>query len=72
MHQHDEKDIAEFIARLKSYAGVTELTSLMFLDLIECVTIDELNKDDKSHSREIHIYYKLLDKKPENKHNALI
>ena len=45
MQQHNEKDIAQFIARLKSYAGVTELTSLMYLDLIEYVTVDELNKE---------------------------
>ena len=72
MQQYDEKDVAEFIARLKNYAGAFELTSQMYLDLIEYVTVDELNKGDKSSPREIHIYYKLLDKGLENKHNTLI
>jgi len=72
MQQQDEKDVDEFIARLKSYAGATELTCQMCLDLIEYVTVDDLNKDDKSRPREIHIYYKLIDKELDNKHNALM
>lgn len=72
MQQQDEKDVDEFIARLKSYAGATELTRQMCLDLIEYVTVDDLNKDDKSRPREIHIYYKLIDKELADKHNALM
>ena len=72
MEVQDEKDIEEFIRRLKKYAGVSEITRQMCLDLIEYVTVDDINKDDKSRPREIHIYYKLLDKGLENKHNALI
>ena len=72
MQQQDEKDVEEFIARLKSYAGATELTRQMCLDLIEYVTVDDLNKDDKSRPREIHIYYKLIDKELADKHNALM
>ena len=44
----------------------------MCLDLIEYVTVDDLNKDDKSRPREIHIYYKLIDKELADKHNALM
>lgn len=48
------------------------ITRQMCLDLIEYVTVDDLNKDDKSRPREIHIYYKLIDKELDNKHNALM
>ena len=70
--RQDEKDIEEFIRRLRTYAGATELTRQMCLDLIEYVTVDENNKDDRSRPREIHIYYKLIDKGLTNKSNALI
>lgn len=70
--RQDEKDVEEFIRRLKKYAGATELTRQMCLDLIEYATVDENNKDDKSRPREIHVYYKLLDKELTNKSNALI
>lgn len=70
--RQDEKDVEEFIRRLKKYAGATELTRQMCLDLIEYATVDENNKDDKSRPREIHVYYKLIDKGLTNKSNALI
>ena len=62
----DEQDVEEFIKRLKKYTDVQELTREMCLELIEYVTIDEFSKD-KSKPREIHIYYKLLEKPLENK-----
>lgn len=67
----DEADIAEFVSRLKRCAGATELTHEMCLELIEDVTVDENNKNDKSRPRVIHIYYKLIDKLLTNKNNAL-
>ncbi len=70
--RQDEKDVEEFIRRLRKYAGATELTRQMCFDLIEYVTVDENNKNDRSRPREIHIYYKLIDKELTDKSNALI
>lgn len=58
----DERDVEEFIRRLKKYADVEELTREMALELIEFITIDENKKSGVKQPREIHIYYKLLDK----------
>lgn len=57
--KQDENDIDEFIKRLKKYTDVQELTREMCLELIEYITVDEYAKD---RPREIHIYYKLLEK----------
>lgn len=70
--RQDEKDVEEFIRRLRKYAGATELTRQMCFDLIEYVTVDENNKSNRSRPREIHIYYKLIDKELTDKSNALI
>lgn len=44
----------------------------MTLELIEYIVVDDVKKDGvKNRHREIHIYYKLLDKALANKHNAL-
>ena len=37
----DEADVDEFMSRLRKYAGATELTREMCLDLIGYVTVDE-------------------------------
>ena len=66
----DREDVDEFIRRLKKYAGFEELTREMAFELIEYVTVDE-NPKDKNIPREIHIYYKFLDKPLKNKNNAL-
>ena len=55
----DEKDTEEFIRRLKKYTDVQELTREIALELIEYITVDEYAAD---RPRDIHIYYKLLDK----------
>ena len=57
--RQDESDVEEFILRLKKYTDVQELTREMCLELIEYITVDEYAKD---RPREIHIYYKLLEK----------
>ena len=57
--KQDENDVEEFISRLKKYTDVQELTREMALELIEYITIDEYSAD---RPRDIHIYYKLLDK----------
>ena len=51
----------EYIRRLRLYAGAEQLTRQMALELIEYVTIDE-NPNDKKTVRDIHVYYKLIDK----------
>lgn len=62
--KQDKDDVEEFICRLKKYTDVQELTREMALELIEYVTIDEYSAD---RPRDIHIYYKLLDKALLNK-----
>ena len=57
--KQDEQDAEEFIRRLKKYTDVRELTREMALELIECITVDAYAADGP---RDIHIYYKLLDK----------
>lgn len=62
--KQDRQDVEEYIIRLKKYADVPELTREMALELIEYITVDEYAAD---HPRDIHIYYKLLDKPLPNK-----
>lgn len=57
--RQDEKDVEEFIRRLKKYTDVQELTREIALELIEYITVDEYSAD---RARDIHIYYKLLEK----------
>ena len=59
-----KQDVEEYISRLKKYADVPELTREMALEMIEYITIDEYAAD---RPRDIHIYYKLLDKPLTNK-----
>ena len=61
----DENDIEDFIRRLKKYTDVQELTREMCLELIEYITVDEYAAD---RPRDIHIYYKLLDKPLKDKY----
>lgn len=68
--QQDEADVDEFISRLRKYAGATDLTREMCLDLIGYVTVDK-NTKDRTKPRKIHIYYKFLDKELADKRNAL-
>jgi UvrD/REP helicase. len=53
----NEKDVDEFISRLKKYFDVETLTREMCLELIEYITVDEY-QDYKP--REIQIYYKFI------------
>lgn len=69
-HQ-DEADVDEYIRRLISYAGAEQLTRQMALELIEYITIDE-NPNDKKAVRDIHVYYKLIDKPLKDRKNAHI
>ena len=69
--RQDEQDIEEFIRRLKKYTDVQELTREMCLELIEYITVDEFVRYS-SAPREIHIYYKLLDKPLNDRRNLFI
>ena len=53
----NEKDVDEFILRLKKYFDVETLTREMCLELIEYITVDAY-QDYKP--REIQIYYKFI------------
>lgn len=68
--RQDERDVDEYICRMKSYAGATELTREMALDLIEYIKVDA-HSGHCNLPRTIHIYYKLIDKSLANKSNAL-
>jgi len=56
----NESDVDEFIRQIKKYINVTTLTREICLNLIEYITVDKFV--DSSAPRNIHIYYKLLDK----------
>lgn len=58
----DAANVDEFIKRLKAYMDVPELTREMCMELIEFVTVDECPGKYSKAPREIHIYYKLIDK----------
>ena len=63
--KQDEQETEEFMSRLRKYTDVQELTREMALELIEYITVDEYIE---GKARDIHIYYKLLDKPLKNKH----
>ena len=58
----EENDVDEFIRRLKRYTDVDELTREMCLELIEYITIGKCPGRFVKDPREVHIYYKLIDK----------
>ena len=58
----EQSDVDEFIRRLKAYMKVPELTREMCMELIEFITVDECPGKYSKEPREIHIYYKLIDK----------
>ena len=59
----DAANADEFIRRLKAYMEIPELTREMCMELIEFITVDECPGKYSKAPREIHIYYKLIDKK---------
>lgn len=58
--KQDERDVDEYISRLKKFRNVEVLTRQMCLELIDFITVDEFVKG--KDEREIHIYYKFIDK----------
>lgn len=58
--KQDEKDVNDFIECLRKYENAEILTRQMCLELIDHITIDEFHKGKKE--RNIHIYYKFIDK----------
>ena len=67
----DASNADEFIRRLKAYMEVPELTREMCMELIEFITVDECPGKYSKAPREIHIYYKLIDKKSSAEQIAL-
>ena len=60
----ERANVDEFISRLKTYLTVPTLTREMCMELIEFVTVDKCPCKYSKEPREIHIYYKLIDKTP--------
>ena len=60
----ERANVDEFISRLKTYLTVPVLTREMCMELIEFVTVDKCPGKYSKEPREIHIYYKLIDKTP--------
>ncbi len=60
-------DVDAFIAKVKQYVDIKELTREICLELINYITIGPIPQD-KNAPREIHIYYKLIDKNHPPKH----
>ena len=63
--KQNAEDVDKFIERVKKYADVQKLTREMCLELIEYVTIGK-HPSDRKAERDIHIYYKFLDKPVEH------
>ena len=61
--KQNEDNIDEFIARIKKYSELQELSREVVLELIEYITVDKHSADP----RNIHIYYKFLDDPLKNK-----
>jgi len=53
----DERDVEEYIKRLRAYSSCKELTREMCLQLIKFITVGEKGRDGE---REIHIYYRFI------------
>ena len=68
--RQDERDVDEYIRRMKSYAGAKKLTREMALELIEYIKVDA-HPGHRNLPRTIHVFYKLIDKPLTNKRNAL-
>ena len=60
MQKQDEHDVDEYISRLKRFRNAEYLTRQMCLELIDSVTVDEFERGKQE--RDIHIYYKFIDK----------
>ncbi len=69
--RNDAANTDEFIRRLKAYMEVPELTREMCMELIEFITVDECPGKYSKAPREIHIYYKLIDKKSSAEQKAV-
>jgi len=56
LQSQDEKDIDEFIRRIRKYVDIEELDRAMTLELIDHIKVGARDVEE----REIRIYYKLL------------
>ena len=66
-----EKDVDKFVANIKKYVDIQELTRETCLELIEYIVIGD-RPESKDEERQIHIFYKFLDKGLAEKRNILL
>ena len=66
-----EKDIDRYIENIKKYVDIQELTRETCLELIEYIVIGD-RPESKDEDRQIHIFYKFLDKGLTEKRNILL
>lgn len=65
------RDIDKFVEIIKKYVDLQELTREVCLELIEYIVIGD-RPENKGDEREIHIYYKFIDKGLTEKRNILL
>jgi hypothetical protein len=66
-----EKDVDRFVENIKKYVDIQELTRETCLELIEYIVVGE-RPESKDEDRQIHIFYKFLDKGLSEKRNILL
>lgn len=66
-----EKDIDRYIENIKKYVDIQELTRETCLKLIEYIVVGD-HPESKGEDRQIHIFYKFLDKWLTEKRNILL
>jgi hypothetical protein len=66
-----EKDVDRFVENIKKYVDIQDLTREICLELIEYIVVGE-RPESKDEDRQIHIFYKFLDKGLTEKRNILL
>lgn len=66
-----EKDVDRFVENIKKYVDIQELTRETCLELIEYIVVGD-RPEIKGEDRQIHIFYKFLDKGLTEKRNILL
>ncbi|MEG2125708.1 MAG: DUF4368 domain-containing protein, partial [Hydrogenoanaerobacterium sp.] len=60
--EKSQDNIDNYIANIKKYVAVEQLDREMLLELINCIDVGEIKKENGQTSQEIRIHYNLLDK----------
>jgi hypothetical protein len=66
-----EKDVDRFVENIKKYVDIHDLTREICLELIEYIVVGD-RPERKGEDRQIHIFYKFLDKGLTEKRNILL